>query len=295
MLANRFAGLDVEDDDVEQPPKQQKAAETAPKEKKVEKRQPRAGKDQKAVATTSDPQLPEKEKGEKRRGDMHRRGRGRGANSSFASRGRREFDRHSSRPQHRGDKKDTVGPGNWGKPGNEQGPATDAAAPAGGEKAENKDEVEEPNEPEEEEDTKTLEEYLAEKSKQMYSKQAAAPSRKVELEKGLKPLQKNEEDFFVGKSGKKERKHKERREVERIEVEPKPLVSDRGEDRPRGRDNEERGGRRGGFAGGRREGRGGRGGRGGGFSDRGRGEGGRRGEPAPQINLSSTEDFPSLS
>jgi len=127
-------------------------------------------------------------------------------------RGKREFDRRSGTGRRDGEKKDTNGPGNWGK-------STDTQAPADGESPANDGEAA-PAPVEEEDNTQTLEEYLAaKKAKENLPKlgKAREPNEGVNSKDLGKVVvfEKGDEEFYSGKGG-KERKEKERKAAKQL-------------------------------------------------------------------------------
>lgn len=209
-----------------------------------------------------------------------------------AREGKRTYDRRSGTGRGKETKKGGGGARNWGSDKQE-------AKKAEGHVDENQvgespaDVVEEPaveEVVEEEDNTMTLEEYLAaKKGNAGDSLFGSKKERSIETENdfaGKEPAKFVEEDFLVLGAGKAQKKKKEKKEVQKLDLNFRVASGDKPS-----RDDDRRGGR-GGRSGRGDRGRGDRGGRG-----RGRGErrsGGRGGGRGRGINVQDANAFPSL-
>jgi len=194
------------------------------------------------VGDDRNPRADQRGEGDRSRGSGSRRGRG-----GFAGDGaKREYDRRGA-PRKEGEKRETNGPGNWGKtslnPESNSEDAPPAAAPAPMtettpvETVEGKTESSTPVPEKEKEEEKvlSLEEYKALKplaNVQLPSLRLAGEGTDPSQWVNTTALVKNDSDFFVGKTSAEKKGKiatKERKVVETIEVQPVPYQPPRDE------------------------------------------------------------------
>lgn len=207
-----------------------------------------------AAAASADPgNIVDIQKESRNRNDDRGRRGGRVSAAMYASRGKREFDRRSGTGRRDGEKKETVGQGNWGKPvdpndveGASVAEAIEATdVPVAAEPSTDDATAAAVEAPKEEDKFKTLDEYKGSIQKVQVD---LPPARKPEPIKDAQVLVKEEEEFFTGKKAStKPRAEKKVKEVQRLDFDPKPYqpernnrTSQRKDERPR-RSGSERG------------------------------------------------------